>query len=273
MTEQIATASVEVGTDPGTAFRIFTEEIDLWWVRGPINFFDTARAIAMQIEPGVGGRVLEIYRYADSGSGEDVLELGTITTWEPGARFAYRSSVDDTMVDVRFEPIASGTRVSVEQALATGGEKALYFWPNVIGWLSDWSARRHTPAGSPRVPGRLMVALYYEDTGAAAQWLESVFGLDDWQKIGDDDGHPAWLELHVGGSSVLLFTRDRPETERPVDHETWVYVDDLDAHFAHSSANGATIVSEIHQHGFRCYEAADLEGHRWTFLQASPSGR
>ena len=275
MTEQTATASVEVGTDPATAFRIFTEEIDLWWVRGPINFFDSARAIAMQIEPGVGGRVLEIYRYADpaAGSDEDVLELGRITTWEPGSRFGYRSSVDDTTVDIRFEPAGGGTRVSVEQALIDGGGKSLYFWPNVIGWMSDWSSRRNTPAGTSRMPNRLTVALYYKDTAAAADWLESVFGLDEWQKITADDGHPAWLELHVGASSVLLFALDEPAAGPRADHQTWVYVDDLDAHFARSRAGGATIVSEIHQHGFRCYEAADLEGHRWTFVQASPSSR
>lgn len=105
------------------------------------------------------------------------------------------------------------------------------------------------------------------------QWLETVFGLDEWQRVNADDGHPAWLELHVGASSVLLFPLDEPATGRRTDHETWVYVDDLDAHFAHSSAAGATIVSEIHQHGYRCYEAEDLEGHRWTFVQASSSSR
>jgi hypothetical protein len=67
MSELSATASVEVAADPGTAFRAFTEEIDLWWVRNPINFWDSGRVTAMRIEPGVGGRVLEVY------SGDDVL--------------------------------------------------------------------------------------------------------------------------------------------------------------------------------------------------------
>src|SRR5882724_220452 len=108
MTEQSATASVEVAADPVTAFRIFTEEIDLWWVRGPINFFDAARATAMQIEPGVGGRILEVYSPPD-----DVLELGKITDWEPGSVFAYRSSVDDTETRISFDSLDSGTRVTV----------------------------------------------------------------------------------------------------------------------------------------------------------------
>jgi hypothetical protein len=55
------TASVVVGVEPGTAFTAFTEELDLWWVRGPINYFDSARAIGMRCEPGVGGRLVEVY--------------------------------------------------------------------------------------------------------------------------------------------------------------------------------------------------------------------
>jgi hypothetical protein len=51
----------------------------------------------------------------------------------------------------------------------------------------------------------------------------------------------------------------------------WVYVDDLEAHFAHAKAAGATIVSEIQEQGYRAYEAEDLEGRRWTFVQARPT--
>lgn len=137
MTKQSASAFVEVTADPATAFRIFTDEIDLWWVRGPINFFDAARAIGMQIESGVGGRVLEVYRAAGPGVAEDVLEIGKITAWEPGSLFAYRSSVDDTETEIRFEPSGGGTRVSVQMTLLPGGKKAFYFWPNVIGWFVE----------------------------------------------------------------------------------------------------------------------------------------
>jgi len=47
--------SVSVPVAPSTAFTVFTEELDLWWVRGPINYFDSARAVGMRCEPGVGG--------------------------------------------------------------------------------------------------------------------------------------------------------------------------------------------------------------------------
>jgi hypothetical protein len=139
MTDRSAVASVDVETDPATAFRVFTEEINLWWVRGPINFFDARRAVAMRIEPGLGGRVLEVYE-------DDALELGRITTWEPGRRLCYRSSVDDTAVDVRFDPIDGGTRVHVRQYLRTEDGTAFYFWRNVIGWFRSWCAEGHKNA-------------------------------------------------------------------------------------------------------------------------------
>ena len=58
--------------------------------------------------------------------------------------------------------------------------------------------------------------------------------------------------------------------DAPVTHTPWVFVDDLDAHFAHARASGARIVHEIWEHGARAYEVADLEGHHWTFAQAAP---
>ena len=105
------------------AFTAFTDEIDSWWVRGPINFFDSGRAVAMRIEPGVDGRVLEVY----GDTQDDALELGRITVWEPGVRLSYRSLVDDTQVDVRFDAVEDGTRGRVPQTLRPDGDRAFYF--------------------------------------------------------------------------------------------------------------------------------------------------
>ncbi|MGW6276483.1 VOC family protein [Kribbella sp. NPDC055071] len=263
MTEQSATASVEVAADPATAFTVFTAEIDLWWVRGPINFFDAARAIEMRIEPGVGGRILEVYQ-------DDALELGTITLWEPGAVFAYRSSVDDTETEVRFDPTNDGTRVTVVQALVQGGTKAFYFWPNVVTWFAQWNTRRDSAPRTPREVDRLAIALYYEDPAAAARWLHTVFGLDSWDRIPADGERRTWIELHVGARAILLFKLTEGHVNGH-DHNIWIYVDDLDAHFTHAQSNNAKILTEIHQHGYRIYEAEDLEGHHWTFAQARPT--
>lgn len=267
MTERSASATVEVAVEPAAAFRAFTDEIDFWWVRGPINFFDSGRAVAMRIEPGLGGRVLEVY---DDARGE-ALELGRITTWEPGVRLAYRSLVDDTEVDVRFDAVEGGTRVRVTQTLVPGGERAFLFWPTVLRWLVPWCDR---PDGSPARGeiARLSIALYYEDPAAAARWLARVFQLGSWSGIPVEGEEAPWIELHHGSVAILLLRLEgRPVRDAPVTHMPWAYVDDLDAHFAHARDAGARIVSEIEQHGYRAYTADDLEGHRWTFVQARPT--
>jgi uncharacterized glyoxalase superfamily protein PhnB len=254
-TESAATASVEVAVDPTRAFDAFTAEIDSWWVRGAVNFFDSARAVGMQIVPGVGGRVLEVY------DGES-LELGRIIVWEPGERLTFTSSVDDTEIDVVFEPTDIGTRVRVTQALLPDGERALLFWPKVLPWLGRWDG------AGPREIARASIALCYEDPLAAAQWLEQAFGLDSWSGI-PEVGEPDWIELHHGNVAILVFKGARPDGEPA--HAMWIYVDDLDQHFAHTNGAGARIVSDIAQTGFRAYTAEDLEGHHWVFAQARPT--
>jgi uncharacterized glyoxalase superfamily protein PhnB len=46
-----------------------------------------------------------------------------------------------------------------------------------------------------------------------------------------------------------------------------VFVDDVDAHYAHAKAAGATILEEPHEtaYGEYQYVAADLDGHHWLF--------
>jgi uncharacterized glyoxalase superfamily protein PhnB len=268
MTERSASAAVTVAVEPMAAFTAFTDEIDSWWVRGPINFFDASRAVAMRIEPGVGGRVLEIYDEAR----RDALELGRITVWEPGVQLTYRSLVDDTEVEVRFDAVEGGTRVRVTQTLVPDGEQALFFWPTVLRWLVPWCNERDRVHSAPREIARLSIALYYEDPAAAARWLARVFQFGSWSGIPAEGDEAGWIELHHGDVAVLLFGLDgKPAQDAPVTHMPWAYVDDVDAHFAHAKAAGAKIVSGIQQQGYRAYTAEDLGGHRWTFAQARPT--
>jgi len=129
-------AEVMVGVDPHTAFAVFTDEMDLWWVRGPINFYDAARAVGMRCEPGVGGRLLELYTEDAS----DALELGRITTWKPGELLAWDSSVDDVVIEVRFDPVGTETRVIVTASIPAGGaDKGGTSWLRVVpSWLGPW---------------------------------------------------------------------------------------------------------------------------------------
>ena len=110
------TRRIDVGVDPATAFDVFTREIDAWYKRGPYSWNDPARAVAIRFEPGVGGRWLEVW---DEATGEGY-EMGRILVWQPGARLVmtYRSvhlpPEPLTEIEVRFEPIPGGTRVTLD---------------------------------------------------------------------------------------------------------------------------------------------------------------
>jgi uncharacterized glyoxalase superfamily protein PhnB len=271
MTGISVASEVEVGVDPSTAFTAFTEEMDLWWLRGPINNWDSARVVEMRFEQGIGGRLLEIYDEAAN----DMLELARITAWEPGTRLAWDSSVDDVQVEVRFEAIGHGTRVRVQATLPPGGtdEGGTSFVRMTPPWFGPWVARRATASRELRDTARLAVAVYYERPGTAAIWLRDAFGFEP-AGIMPDPGDETldWTEFRVGTCSLMVFKREADASaEGSPTHVPWVFVDDLDAHFATARARGAEIVEGIHQHGYRAYTARDLEGRRWTFAQARPT--
>lgn len=107
--------TVEVAVDPATAFEVFTEEIGAWYKGLAHAWNDPERAVGIRFEPGVGGRLLEVW---DEATGEGY-EMGRILVWEPGERLvlAYRNVTLPpeplTEVEVRFEPADDGTRVSL----------------------------------------------------------------------------------------------------------------------------------------------------------------
>jgi uncharacterized glyoxalase superfamily protein PhnB len=268
--DRTVSSEVTVGVDPATAFWIFTDEIDQWWVKGPINFFDSARAIGMRCEPGVGGRLLELY--AEDAS--DALELGRITRWQPGALLAWDSAVDDVRVEVHFEPAPAGTTVTVRATIPAGGaDQGGTAWVRVVpGWLGAWCERRDQGRRDVPDTNRLGLAIYYAKPAEAARWLAEAFGFGTADIFGGEDPGRTWIEFRVGNCSVMLFPLETSRGEHdPVTHVPWVFVDDLDAHLGHARQAGATIVTGIRQDGYRAYEAADLEGNRWTFAQARPT--
>lgn len=269
--------TVEVGTDPLTAFTAFTDELDLWWVRGPINAYDAGRLVEMRCEPGVGGRILEVY---DMESGEG-LELARITAWEPGKRVAWESSLDDVTIDVRFEPSAAGTAVRLEATVSKGGEDrgGSSFVSVAPPWFGAWMERRDTAPHEPHDLARVALTLHYARPAAAARWLADTFGFESPSGLpeGEDPlsdekyGFP-WIEFHVGNASLMI----EPLADPPVDHSRvthmpWVFVDDLEAHIDRARRHGATVVQDIESHGFTSYVALDLEGRPWRFAQARPT--
>ena len=281
-------SEVTVAISPQEAFTAFTDEMNLWWVRGPINFYDASRAIAMICEPGIGGRILEIY----GARPDEALELARITDWEPGQRVAWQSLVDDVVVDVTFTPTAKGTKVLVRATVPAGGQDrgGTSFQRIVPDWLGAWCARRDTAPKEPDELDRLALAVYYTRPVTAARWLAEAFGFaptrslpvpEAGRDLDDPSAGPVWLEFRVGHCSLMVMPADgsgshdgrdgQNSDEREPTHVPWIYVDDLNAHLARAQAAGAAIVEPIRQHGYRAYQAEDLEGHRWTFAQARPT--
>lgn len=256
------TTSVDVNVDPLTAFTVFTEEWDQWWGNGPIDAWDSSRCIGRTIEPGVGGRLLELYP-------DDQLELARITVWEPGVRLGWTSSVDDVRIEVRFEPVGDGTRVRVEGTLPEGGHDdggtaILRMAPE---WLPRWLDRR--PDVRPEL-SRLNLIVHYAKPVAAARWLCDAFGFETTTSLPETDGETfTWIEIRIGNGALFLHPASGDTSG--VTHQPFVHVDDLDAHHDHAVAAGATIVEPITHHGFKAYVVDDLEGRRWTFAQARPT--
>ena len=115
----VVTVSVTVATDPAKAFAIFAEETDLWWRTGPRFRIAGKQPGVVRFEPWLGGRFLE---EADAPSGIRVFAIGNITLWQPPQRFQFEwrgvnfAPGESTGVDVLFEPVPTGTRVTVRHS-------------------------------------------------------------------------------------------------------------------------------------------------------------
>ena len=139
---------IDVELDPTEAFDVLVDELAGALVE-----------LGLRLKPGVTGRVVE----------RD-FEVGRVVAWEPGERFllAWRQANwqedESTEVELRFEPVAGGTRVTLEHRSWGGllgdrrGEAVGWFAGEVAApvlratsparfgdWLTDRLARR--PSG------------------------------------------------------------------------------------------------------------------------------
>ena len=140
--EAVATASIRVAAAPELAFRVFTERIGSWWRRGTLYWNDRERGQRLEFEPGVGGRLLEVYE-------DDSFEIGRVTAWEPGEHLSYTwreagwGPGENTTVDIRFTPDGDGTLVSVRHGgweTVSGPDRSGGYqqgWGELLGWYAD----------------------------------------------------------------------------------------------------------------------------------------
>jgi uncharacterized protein YndB with AHSA1/START domain len=106
--------SLRVAATPERAFDVFVREIGAWWRPHGLFQFTQRKPGRLAFEPALGGRFTETFTDGES------FEIGRITVWEPGARLAFTwrqasfSPGQITTVELRFEPVGSETRVTVE---------------------------------------------------------------------------------------------------------------------------------------------------------------
>jgi len=127
---------------------------------------------------------------------------------------------------------------------------------------------RRRPTIVPRLP--------YENVGAALSFLERAFGFREVPAARGvrADGAIDYTMVEFGDGMIGLGAQGAhgafsPKRIGTASHYISVSVDDIDAHHQRALAVGAQIASELHDNrsGYRAYEALDLEGHRWRFIQ------
>jgi len=112
-----AKVTLTVAVPVDVAFDVFTQEIDLWWRRGP-RFRPMGRKPGvLHFECRVGGRLFESF---GKGPSPQMVEMGRITAWEPPSHIAFdwRNSTfapdERTEVLVHFKDLHGKTEVTVE---------------------------------------------------------------------------------------------------------------------------------------------------------------
>jgi uncharacterized protein YndB with AHSA1/START domain len=110
MNTDCVTVTTVVAVDPAAAFDIFTGSIDAWWKPKVRGLFQPDRNGTLGFQDG---RLLETY--ADN----DVFEIGRVLAWERPDRLVFEwrqegfAPTDQTEVEVLFEAVAQGTRVTI----------------------------------------------------------------------------------------------------------------------------------------------------------------
>ncbi|TDC99413.1 hypothetical protein E1292_31995 [Nonomuraea deserti] len=130
-------ASVTVPVEPADAFRVFTDEIDSWWVRGRHSWVDPARAVGIRFEDGY---LRELW--SDGGH----VDTGRVLTWDPPHRLVWADLINKTgrmEIEVSFTPVAGGTEVLLEhRGLDTlppdvaGRIRRGYSWQIALRWFA-----------------------------------------------------------------------------------------------------------------------------------------
>jgi uncharacterized glyoxalase superfamily protein PhnB len=108
----------------------------------------------------------------------------------------------------------------------------------------------------------------YKDLPAAIDWLTATFGFIEHYRYGEP---VSGAQVHLGNAWLMLGDGG-PEYRNPAElgfgtQMLTIFVEDVEAHFAHTRACGARVVEELHEteYGELQYGVKDPEGHLWLF--------
>ena len=117
--------------------------------------------------------------------------------------------------------------------------------------------------------------LSYRDASTALSFLREAFGFTVSVRWDDPDGTVQHAEATFGEGTVMMGTAEHPTAPlegTSVGQGTYVYVEDVDAHFERARASGARVVypPEDTEWGTRRYRVLDPEGYEWSFGNYRP---
>ena len=116
----------------------------------------------------------------------------------------------------------------------------------------------------PRRRPTIVPQLPYQDIRAALSFLERAFGFREIP-----DARLVSREGVIGIGTQGAHRAISPKSGGIESQYLSVTVTDIEAHHQRALAAGAQIAQAVRDHrsGYRSYEALDLEGHRWRFIQ------
>lgn len=110
----------------------------------------------------------------------------------------------------------------------------------------------------------------YTNLPLAIEWMAAIFGFVEHYRYGNP---VQGAQMHLGKAFVMANSA-RPGQSSPAalgsaTQSVTVFVEDVEAHYAHSVAAGAKIVEDLHEtpYGELQYGVEDLEGHHWLFAR------
>lgn len=126
---------------------------------------------------------------------------------------------------------------------------------------------------SAGVVTQIIPYVFYQDVPAALEWLARAFDFVETMRVQTPNGgmHGEMLfdgqRIMMGRGNAAWHMASTSETHVAT-QGVFVYLADVDAHFARAQAAGAEIVDPPRDLSYgRSYTARDLEGHPWFFTQ------